>query len=86
MTGKAAVEGDSHLGYQEEHVDGLEIPKVTWWKHRGLRKLYALIPICFLGATVNGYDSSLLNGLQTLVPWQNCELSLCPPECKVPNS
>ncbi len=56
--------------YADEHVQGLEIPKITWYKHKGLRKLYALIPILFLNATINGYDSSLLNGLQTLHPWQ----------------
>lgn len=59
-------------GYGEEHVRGLEVPRVTWWKHKGLRTLYMMMPILFLGATVNGYDSSLLNGLQTLTPWQNC--------------
>ncbi|KAF2098542.1 general substrate transporter [Rhizodiscina lignyota] len=46
-------------------------PEVTWWKHKGLRKLYLMLPILFLAATTNGYDSSLLNGLQTLLPWQN---------------
>ncbi|KAL1979602.1 hypothetical protein VTN96DRAFT_5537 [Rasamsonia emersonii] len=48
----------------------LDVPRVTWYKHPGLRKLYLMMPILFLGATVNGYDRSLLNGLQTLQPWQ----------------
>ncbi|ETI28820.1 hypothetical protein G647_01272 [Cladophialophora carrionii CBS 160.54] len=62
----------SNVGlYAEEHVQGLAIPKVTWWKHKGLRRLYLMIPILFLSATTNGYDSSLLNGLQTLLPWQD---------------
>lgn len=26
-----------------------EIPKVTWWKAHGLRKLYAMMPLLFLG-------------------------------------
>lgn len=60
--------------YTEEHVGGLEVPKVTWWKHKGLRRLYLMIPVLFLSATTNGYDSSLLNGLQTLAPWQECML------------
>ncbi|KAE8165485.1 general substrate transporter [Aspergillus tamarii] len=47
-----------------------EIPKVTWWKAHGLRKLYAMLPLLFLGSTINGYDGSLLNGLQTMTPWQ----------------
>lgn len=50
----------------------LDVPRVTWYKHPGLRKLYLMMPILFLGATVNGYDRSLLNGLQTLQPWQEC--------------
>lgn len=50
----------------------LEIPSVTWWKDAGLLKLYIMIPILFLGSTTNGYDGSLLNGLQTLDPWQDC--------------
>lgn len=24
-------------------------PEVTWWKHPGLRKLYIMMPILFLG-------------------------------------
>lgn len=58
--------------YTEEHVHGLEIPKVTWYRHKGLRRLYLMVPVLFLSATTNGYDSSLLNGLQTLAPWQDC--------------
>lgn len=45
---------------------------VPWWRHKGLRRLYIMMPILFLGATTNGYDGSLLNGLQTMVPWQEC--------------
>lgn len=26
-----------------------------------------------IGATINGYDGSLLNGLQTMAPWQDCK-------------
>jgi hypothetical protein len=51
----------------------MDVPEVTWWKHRGLRKLYLMMPILFLGSTINGYDGSLLNGLQTMTPWQDCE-------------
>lgn len=48
----------------------LEIPPVTWWKSPGLRHLYVTIPILFLGSTINGYDGSLLNGLQTMPQWR----------------
>jgi len=52
--------------------DHLDVPDVTWYKDPGLRKLYLLMPFLFLGATINGYDGSLLNGLQTMDPWQKC--------------
>ncbi|KAI0029707.1 general substrate transporter [Vararia minispora EC-137] len=41
-----------------------------WWENRGilLLNLYLLIPL--LSSTVNGYDSSLINGLQILPMWQ----------------
>jgi hypothetical protein len=61
------------LAFAYEHVGGLEVPKVTWWKHRSLRKLYIMMPVLFLRSTFNGYDGSLLNGLQTMDPWQKCE-------------
>jgi hypothetical protein len=63
--------------FSPEHGDGtLEVPQVVWYKHAGLRKLYPMMPILFLGSTINGYDGSLLNGLQTMTPWQDCELHL----------
>lgn len=52
----------------------LQIPQVTWYKNANLLRLYALMPILFMGATTNGYDGSLLNGLQTMGPWQDREL------------
>jgi hypothetical protein len=60
--------------YAHAWVVGLHVPEVTWWKHPGLRKLYLMMPVLFLGSTINGYDGSLLNGLQTMEPWQTCEL------------
>jgi hypothetical protein len=61
--------------YALELVAGLHVPEVTWYKHPGLRKLYLMMPILFLGSTINGYDGSLLNGLQTMDPWQKCRIS-----------
>ncbi|OJD39032.1 hexose transporter protein [Diplodia corticola] len=54
----------------EERAPKIEIPELTWWRDPGLRKLYCMMPILFLGSTINGYDGSLLNGLQTMDPWQ----------------
>lgn len=56
-----------------EMNQGFYVPPVTWYKNAGLRKLYLMMPILFLGATTNGYDGSLLNGLQTMDPWQECK-------------
>ncbi|KAL2406685.1 Lactose permease [Exophiala dermatitidis] len=66
---------DMHADNDQDgiHLDevGLGYPEVTWYKHAGLRRLYLMMPILFLGSTINGYDGSLLNGLQTMVPWQD---------------
>ncbi|KUJ16312.1 general substrate transporter [Mollisia scopiformis] len=69
-TAQVDREDVDRLAYSYEHITGLEVPLVTWWKHRGLRRLYVMMPILFLGSTTNGYDGSLLNGLQTMDPWQ----------------
>ncbi|KAM0698519.1 hypothetical protein Q7P36_001986 [Cladosporium allicinum] len=60
----------SHEG-DEHHGTKLDIPEVTWWKEPGLRHLYLMMPILFLGSTINGYDGSLLNGLQTMEQWRS---------------
>jgi hypothetical protein len=62
----------THVSEQHERVD-LEVPDVIWYKDAGLQKLYAMMPIFFLGSTLTGYDGSLLNGLQTMAPWQECK-------------
>ncbi|KAM0271626.1 hypothetical protein ACHAQH_009033 [Verticillium albo-atrum] len=52
-------------------VPRLEVPRITWYKHAGLRSLYLRMPILVLCATINGYDGSLLNGLQTVEYWRS---------------
>lgn len=63
----------AHSEFVSAEPAPMDVPQVTWWKHRGLRKLYPMMPILFLGSTINGYDGSLLNGLQTMIPWQDCQ-------------
>ena len=70
---EAKVEQKAQHGKAEMN-QGFYVPPITWYKDPGLRKLYFMMPILFLGATTNGYDGSLLNGLQTMEPWQKCEL------------
>ncbi|KAL3467376.1 general substrate transporter [Aspergillus heterothallicus] len=60
-----------HADFISEPFTPFQIPEVTWWKHSGLRRLYIMMPILFLGSTINGYDGSLLNGLQTMLPWRD---------------
>jgi len=46
---------------------------LPWWQQPQLRNLYLMMPILFLGSTTLGYDGSLLNGLQTMQTWRDCE-------------
>ncbi|KAL5338858.1 general substrate transporter [Aspergillus crustosus] len=69
---------DDGKEFSAEHVETpvqpsatFQIPRVTWWKDAGLQKLYFMMPILFLGSTINGYEGSLLNGLQTMPPWRD---------------
>ncbi|KZV61446.1 hypothetical protein PENSPDRAFT_294602 [Peniophora sp. CONT] len=41
-----------------------------WWTNKGILSLNLLLLIPLLSSTVNGYDSSLVNGLQILPGWQ----------------
>ncbi|KAH8811344.1 general substrate transporter [Xylogone sp. PMI_703] len=52
-------------------VGGQEYPKVTWYKDRALIHLHLLCGILLLSSATNGYDGSMMNGLQTLSYWQN---------------
>ncbi|KAF2024400.1 hypothetical protein EK21DRAFT_117781 [Setomelanomma holmii] len=55
--GMATFDSPEKIPLEHEHFD---LPDVTWYKDPGLRNLYLLMPILFLGATINGYDGSLL--------------------------
>lgn len=47
------------------------LPVVPWFRDPNLRHLYAiLIPACLFVAATNGYDGSMLNGLQALDTWK----------------
>ncbi|KAF2454942.1 hexose transporter protein [Lineolata rhizophorae] len=47
-----------------------EFPKVTWYKDPALRKTYFVLMFVVLTSATNGYDGSMVNGLQLLDPWQ----------------
>lgn len=71
MTDEKAMDVETNHAGLEAHEPKLEVPPVTWWKEPGLRHLYLMMPILFLGSTINGYDGSLLNGLQTMDQWRS---------------
>ncbi|KAE8422842.1 major facilitator superfamily domain-containing protein [Aspergillus pseudocaelatus] len=47
-----------------------EFKRVPWWKRKNMRTLYIYIVILILTNTANGFDGSMMNGLQTLSYWQ----------------
>jgi MFS family permease len=47
-----------------------EFERVPWWKRKNMRTLYIYIVILILTNTANGFDGSMMNGLQTLSYWQ----------------
>ncbi|KIW80635.1 hypothetical protein Z517_07251 [Fonsecaea pedrosoi CBS 271.37] len=55
-------------GYFE--LAGRQFPAVTWYKDPALRKTYICLMFVVLTSATNGYDGSMMNGLQTLKPWQ----------------
>jgi hypothetical protein len=50
---------------------GRAFPRVAWWQKPNLRKLYGYIVILILTNTANGFDGSMMNGLQSLSYWQD---------------
>lgn len=53
-------------------LGGHSFPLVVWHKDPGLRKLYALLATVIMVSATNGFDGSMMNGLQTVDNWQNC--------------
>lgn len=49
---------------------GRAYERVKWWKLPKLRLLYFYIVILILTNTANGFDGSMMNGLQSLSYWQ----------------
>ncbi|KAI8980164.1 general substrate transporter [Trametes punicea] len=47
------------------------IHRGPWWKNHGIRVLNLLLIVPLLTASINGLDSSLVNGLQILPAWQD---------------
>lgn len=52
-------------------IAGAEFPKVNWIADAGLRKTYICLAFVVLTSATNGYDGSMVNGLQSLDIWQD---------------
>ncbi|KAH8815185.1 MFS sugar transporter-like protein [Xylogone sp. PMI_703] len=50
---------------------GKEFPRVTWYKQKGMRGLYICLMFVVLTSATNGYDGSMMNGLQSLEQWRS---------------
>lgn len=73
MNSKTRQEMTEEVEITEAHA--MDNDDVHWWKQPQLRRLYLLMPFLFLGSTTLGYDGSLLNGLQAMPTWNECELA-----------
>lgn len=52
-------------------IAGREFPRITWWKEPGMRGLYVCLMFAVLTSATNGYDGSMMNGLQALDQWKS---------------
>ncbi|KUJ22335.1 MFS sugar transporter-like protein [Mollisia scopiformis] len=50
---------------------GKEFPRVTWYRQKGMRGLYICLLFVVLTSATNGYDGSMMNGLQALPQWKS---------------
>jgi guanine deaminase len=66
-----------------DHEDGTSDPvltriveedKVIWYKKPNLRSLYFLLfPTCMGIEMTSGFDSQIINAVQIIKPWNDCE-------------
>lgn len=59
------------VGITHFELAGREFPAVTWYTNPGMRKTYLTLIFVVMTSATNGYDGSMMNGLQTLPYWQN---------------
>lgn len=50
---------------------GRQFKRLPWWRRRNMRTLYIYIILLILTNTANGFDGSMMNGLQSLSYWQD---------------
>ncbi|KAL6245012.1 hypothetical protein RBB50_007787 [Rhinocladiella similis] len=59
------------MGKDYFEVAGRRFPVVTWYKDPALRRTYIILMFVVLTSATNGYDGSMMNGLQSLQPWKD---------------
>jgi sugar porter (SP) family MFS transporter len=47
------------------------VRQLSWYRDPGLRKLYALLAVCVLTSASNGFDGTIMNGLQSVSYWES---------------
>ncbi|KAL4804576.1 general substrate transporter [Aspergillus unguis] len=57
------------MGKDTFTLAGREWPKVVWWKMKGMRFVYLTLWAAMITSATNGYDGSLMNGLEALPAW-----------------
>ncbi|BCS28371.1 uncharacterized protein APUU_61419A [Aspergillus puulaauensis] len=57
------------MGKDTFTLAGREWPKVKWWRMKGMRFVYLTLWAAMITSATNGYDGSLMNGLEALETW-----------------
>ncbi|KAJ6104077.1 hexose transporter protein [Penicillium sp. IBT 18751x] len=57
------------MGKDTFELGGQQWPKVTWWKMKGMRFVYLTLWAAMITSATNGYDGSLMNGLEAMDSW-----------------
>ena len=57
------------MGKTTFQLAGREWPKVKWWQMNNMRMLYFTLWAAMLTSATNGYDGSLMNGLESIQAW-----------------
>ncbi|CAK7213720.1 hypothetical protein SBRCBS47491_001901 [Sporothrix bragantina] len=59
------------MGKDTFELAGREWPKIKWWKMSNMRTLYFTLWAAMLTSATNGYDGSLMNGLESIQAWND---------------
>ncbi|KAJ6115175.1 hexose transporter protein [Penicillium sp. IBT 16267x] len=57
------------MGKDTFELAGQQWPKVTWYKMKGMRFVYLTLWAAMITSATNGYDGSLMNGLEAMESW-----------------